>query len=44
MQKKQLYEAPGFQFLVINFEQAFLQGSNPGFPGSDDDYDDQGDF
>lgn len=44
MIKKNLYEAPDARLLVICYEEAFLQGSNPGYPGGDDDYDDQGDF
>ena len=45
MVKKNFYEAPGFRLVEIRFEEAFLQGSNTGgFPGGDDDYDDQGDF
>ena len=45
MVKKSLYEAPALRFLELRYEESFLQGSNTGgFPGGDDDYDDQGDF
>lgn len=43
MIKKNLYEAPDVKVRVIYYEASFLQ-SNTGIPGSDDDYDDQGEF
>ena len=44
MIKKSLYEAPVVRVRVIHYEESFLQSTPPGVPGSDDDYDDQGEF
>lgn len=40
MIKKNLYEAPDAHLIVLRYEEAFLQGSNAGKPGADDDIED----
>ena len=50
MRKKLFYEAPDAEVLVIRYEEAFLQGTNPqqemggGSPGDPNDPYDQGNY
>ena len=45
MPGKNLYAAPKTASVEFSYEWAFLQSTTPGgYPGGDDDYDDQGDF
>ena len=44
MNKKPFYTAPEAEFLVVGFEENFVNTGGAGQPGGDEDYNDQGDF